>query len=133
MSNEFLGRGWKFPVQIDKATGRIRMSEYEEDIAEAIRIILGTSPGERVMRPDFGCGMSDFVFGTSDDTTLRLLESSILEAIRAWEPRVGEVDVTAEPDRSNPGKVLIRIRYLVRTTNNLFNQVYPFYLYEGTT
>jgi phage baseplate assembly protein W len=132
VSSEFLGRGWKFPVQIDPATGRIRLSEYEEDIAEAIRIILGTSQGERVMRPDFGCGLRDFVFGTTDDTTLRMLESSIVEAIRVWEPRVEEVEVNATPDRTDPGKVQIRIQYLVRTTNNLFNQVYPFYLYEGT-
>lgn len=132
MSSEFLGRGWKFPVQVDPATGRIRMSEYEEDIAESIRIILGTSKGERVMRPDFGCDMREFVFGTTDDTTLRMLEGSIVEAIRIWEPRVEEVEVNAIPDRTDPGKVQIRIQYLVRTTNNLFNQVYPFYLYEGT-
>ncbi|TNJ62385.1 GPW/gp25 family protein [Paenibacillus hemerocallicola] len=132
MSSEFLGRGWKFPVQVDPATGRIRMSEYEEDIAESIRIILGTSKGERVMRPGFGCDMREFVFGTTDDTTLRMLEGSIVEAIRIWEPRVEEVEVNAIPDRTDPGKVQIRIQYLVRTTNNLFNQVYPFYLYEGT-
>lgn len=132
MTSEFLGRGWKFPVQIDPATGRIRMSEYEEDIAESIRIILGTSRGERVMRPDFGCDMRDFVFGTSDGMTLRLLESSVAEAIRIWEPRVEDVEANAVPDERDPGKVHIRIRYLVRSTNNLFNQVYPFYLYEGT-
>ncbi|TMV51554.1 GPW/gp25 family protein [Paenibacillus mesophilus] len=132
LTSEFLGRGWKFPVQVDPATGRIRLSEYEEDIAEAIRIILGTSLGERVMRPDFGCGLRDYVFGTTDDTTLRMLEGSIVEAIRVWEPRVEEVEVNATPDRTDPGKVQIRIQYLVRTTNNLFNQVYPFYLYEGT-
>lgn len=132
MSSEFLGRGWKFPVQVDPATGRIRMSEYEEDIAESIRIILGTSKGERVMRPSFGCGMRDFVFGTTDDTTLRMLESSIVEAIRIWEPRVENVEAKAALDRSSPGKVHIQIQYVVRTTNNLFNQVYPFYLFEGT-
>lgn len=133
MSSEFLGRGWKFPVQVDPATGRIRLSEYEEDIAEAIRIILGTSKGERVMRPDFGCDMREFVFGVPDDATLRLLESSVAEAIRIWEPRVEQVEVEAESDRQDAGKVLLHIRYTVRTTNNLFNLVYPFYLYEGTS
>lgn len=133
MSSEFLGRGWKFPVQVDPATGAIRMSEYEDDIAEAIRIILGTTQGERVMRPRFGCGVREFAFGPTDDTTLRLLEGDIREAIRVWEPRVEDVDVAAIPDRDNPGKVQVRVRYVVRTTNNLFNQVYPFYLYEGTT
>jgi uncharacterized protein len=132
MSEAFLGRGWKFPIQVDKATGRMRLSEYEEDIAEAIRIILGTTQGERVMRPTFGCGVQDFIFGLTDDTTLRLLEGNIKEAIRMWEPRVDEVDVAATPDQEDPGKLYIRIGYLIRTTNNLFNQVYPFYLHEGT-
>ncbi|RAV09238.1 GPW/gp25 family protein [Paenibacillus contaminans] len=132
MSEEFLGRGWKFPVQVDATTGRILTSEYEEDIAEAIRIILGTSKGERVMRPDFGCGVNEFVFGQMDDTTLRLLEASITEAIRIWEPRVHELDVRAEPDAREPGKLFIHVGYAVRTTNNLYNQVYPFYLYEGS-
>jgi hypothetical protein len=131
MSSEFLGRGWKFPVQVDPATGRIRMSEYEEDIAESIRIILGTTQGERVMRPTFGCSVADFAFGPTDDTTLRLLEGNIREAIRVWEPRVEDVEATAVPDPGQLGKVNVQIRYTVRTTNNLFNQVYPFYLYEG--
>lgn len=132
MSEAFLGRGWKFPVQVDRTTGRIMMSEYEEDIAESIRIIMGTTKGERVMRPDFGCGVQHFVFGATDETTLRLLESNIKEALRVWEPRVHDVDVDAVPDREEPGKLLISIRYVVRTTNNLYNQVYPFYIHEGS-
>jgi hypothetical protein len=131
MSEAFLGRGWKFPIQVDPATGRIRMSEHEDDIAEAIRIILGTAPGERVMRPDFGCGVHEYVFGDTDDTTLRLLEHTIVEAIRIWEPRVEDIEAEAEPDKAEPGKVWIRISYTVRTTNNVYNQVYPFYLLEG--
>ncbi|KPV59868.1 baseplate protein [Paenibacillus sp. A3] len=128
----FLGRGWKFPVEVDEVTGRIKMSEYEEDIEEAIRIIVWTGKGERVMRPDFGCGVERFLFGSTDETTMHLLESDIEEAIRIWEPRVHEVEVRAEPDTDDPGKVMIRIRYEVRSTNNLFNQVYPFYIHEGT-
>ncbi|NEN85223.1 GPW/gp25 family protein [Paenibacillus elgii] len=108
------------------------MSEYEEDIAEAIRIIVWTAKGERVMRPDFGCGVERFLFGSTDETTMHLLESDIAEAIRIWEPRVHEVEVRAEPDTDDPGKVMIRIQYEVRSTNNLFNQVYPFYIHEGT-
>lgn len=127
----FLGRGWKFPIEVDATTGRIKTSEADEDIAEAIRIILWTSKGERVMRPTFGCGIRDFVFGTTDETTLRLLESNIREAIRIWEPRVHEVDVQARQDGTQQGKLLLHISYVVRSTNNLFNQVYPFYLEEG--
>jgi len=132
MSASFLGRGWKFPVQVDRATGRLLLSEGEEDIAEAIRIILKTSKGERVMRPDFGCGLNDFVFDTMDDTTLRLLESDITQAITVWEPRVKDVEVEVTQDESRPGRMHIGITYVVRSTNNLFNQVYPFYLEEGT-
>lgn len=132
MSASFLGRGWKFPVQVDRATGRLLLSEGEEDIAEAIRIILKTSRGERVMRPDFGCGLNDFVFDTMDDTTLRLLESDITQAITVWEPRVKDVEVEVTQDDSKPGRMQIGITYVVRSTNNLFNQVYPFYLEEGT-
>jgi len=108
------------------------MSEYEEDIAEAIRVILGTTQGERVMRPGFGCDVQGFNFELTDDTTLHLLQSNIQEAIRNWEPRVHEVDVKAIPDTDDPARVRIHISYLVRTTNNLFNQVYPFYLFEGS-
>lgn len=130
MGKEFLGRGWKFPVQVDPTTGRIMMSEYEEDIAEAIRIILWTSRGERVMRPDFGSGVQQFSFEGNDQTTLNMLESELEQSLREWEPRIDHITVKAIPD--DAGKLNIHVSYTVRTTNNLFNQVYPFYLHEGT-
>jgi phage baseplate assembly protein W len=132
MSVSFLGRGWKFPVAVDATTGRFLLAEGEEDIAEAVRIILMTSRGERVMRPDFGSGLRNFVFGTTDETTMRLLESDITQAITVWEPRVTDVEVGARIDPSESDKLLLSITYTVRSTNNLFNQVYPFYLEEGT-
>ena len=132
VSAAFLGRGWKFPVSVDATTGRFLLSEGEEDIAEAIRIILMTSKGERVMRPDFGCGLKDYVFGTMDETSLRLMESDIREAITIWEPRVTQVSVSAVADAGGLGRLSLHISYVVRATNNLFNQVYPFYLEEGT-
>lgn len=132
MSAPFLGKGWKFPVQVDKTTGRIRMSEGEDDIEEAIRIIIRTSKGERLMRPDFGCGLRGFVFGTTDDMSMRLIASDVKEAIRDWEPRVKDIEVAARPDPVGNGRVLLEVAYTVRSTNNLFNQVYPFYLEEGT-
>lgn len=131
LEKPFLGRGWKFPIQVDATTGRVRMSEGEEDIEEAIRLILRTAKGERVMRADFGCSLDRFVFDSTDETTLRLMESNIEEAIRIWEPRVTDVEIAAELDRRDSGKLLIRIDYRVRSTNNLFNLVYPFYLHEG--
>lgn len=132
MEKAFLGRGWKFPIEVDASTGKIKMSEYEEDIAEAIRIILWTSKGERVMRPDFGCGLQNYVFTSTDATSLRLLASDIEEAIRVWEPRVESAKVNVVPDDLDNGKLMIHIDYVVRTTNNLFNLVYPFYIYEGS-
>ncbi|MEN6325596.1 MAG: GPW/gp25 family protein [Syntrophomonas sp.] len=131
MNNSFMGRGWKFPVEVDQATGRIKMSEGEEDIRESIRIILGTSKGERMMRPEFGCELKDFVFGITDVTTLRLLENKIKDSIMIWEPRVEEVKVNVDLDDKVPGKLNISITYMVRSTNNLFNLVYPFYINEG--
>lgn len=131
MPKSFLGRGWKFPVQVDPKTGRIKMSEYEEDISEAIRIILSTSRGERLMRPNFGCGAQSFVFGLTDTTTLKLFETEVAQAITAWEPRVSEIEVKIDFDQDTPGRLLINIKYVVRLTNNLFNLVFPFYLSEG--
>ena len=84
MSTPFLGRGWKFPVRVDSTTGRIRMSEGEDDIEESIRIIIRTSKGERLMRPDFGCGLRNFVLGTTDDMSMRLISRDVREAIRNW-------------------------------------------------
>ncbi len=132
MSKAFLGKGWKFPIEVDEATGRIRQSEYEDDIAEAIRIIIWTSKGERIMRPAFGSGIERYIFEGTDDMTLRLIESEIEEAVRVWEPRVHNIAVRVERDPSLAEKLNIHVQYEVRTTNNLFNQVYPFYLYEGS-
>ncbi|PKM76305.1 MAG: baseplate protein [Firmicutes bacterium HGW-Firmicutes-15] len=131
--SSFLGRGWKFPIQVDPVTGRIMMSEGEDDIAEAIRIILMTYQGERVMRPGFGGRLNDFVFGLTDPTTLGVLESDLRNAIMVWEPRVGKVEVQVQSDKSNPEQLWININYTVRSTNNLFNLVYPFYINEGTS
>lgn len=118
-------------MQVDSTTGRIRMAEGEVDIEESIRIIIRTSKGERLMRPDFGCGLRDFVFGTTDETSMRLISSDVQEAIRIWEPRVKDIEVESKPDPLNNGRVLLSVSYTVRSTNNLFNQVFPFYLEEG--
>jgi len=131
MSKAFLGKGWKFPIEVDEATGRIKMSEHEDDIAEAIRVIIWTSRGERIMRPTFGSGIERFLFEGTDDMTLRLIESEIIDAVRIWEPRVHNIEVKAVRDANHAERLLIHVQYEVRTTNNLFNQVYPFYLHEG--
>ncbi|WP_019503908.1 GPW/gp25 family protein [Pleurocapsa sp. PCC 7319] len=131
MSKEFLGIGWKFPIKIDSITGKIVMSEYEEDIRESIWIILATVKGERVMQPDFGCGIHNFVFATMSMTTMGLIESSVRESLIRWEPRIDLNEVNVLPIQDTLGKLDIEINYRVRTTNNEFNLVYPFYLQGG--
>ena len=132
MSNEFLGRGWKFPVGVNPVTGRIAMSEYEQDIRESIRIILATAPGERLMRPDFGCGIHELVFSAINRITLGQFESRVREAITKFEARVEIVKLEISAAESANGKLDIDIDYRVRETNNEFNLVFPFYLTEGT-
>lgn len=128
-AREFLGVGWRFPVGLDP-TGEVEMAEHEEDIQQAIRIILGTAPGERVMRPDFGCGVHDMVFAVLSMTTLGQVETSVQEALTRWEPRI-EIDaIQVSLDEAQEGRLLVGIDYRVRSTNNRFNLVYPFYLKE---
>ncbi len=130
MQGDFLGRGFSFPVCADPVTGRIQTAEYEEDIRQAIYLILMTRKGERVMRPEFGCSIHDFAFDTMDFGILSQMEDSVRESLILWEPRIREIEVKVCPGEST-GELEIRISYVVRTTNNPYNLVYPFYLNEG--
>ena len=127
----FLGKGWKFPPKVKEATGRMEVVREEEDIAEAIKVILFTRKGERIMRPDFGCGMQKFVFAEMNFGTLREMEREITDAIIAWEPRVIEPEAQVSLEGLSDGYVTIHIRYVVRTTNNPYNLVFPYFIQEG--
>lgn len=127
----FLGVGWKFPIEVDEVTGRIKTSSYEEDIKESIRIIIGTSKGERVMDKDFGCNIKKFMFDNFSYTTALNMERSVVEALQEWEPRIIDIKVKVAQDLSNHTKININISYVVRSTNNPYNLVYPYYLNEG--
>lgn len=127
MNEGFFGKGWKFPIGIDKR-GSIAVSENEEKIKESILIILGTAKGERVMRPEFGCGIHDFVFSVINTSTLTQIQSSIKEALLLWEPRIELISVEFFKEHLNDGILDISINYRVRRTNTEFNLVYPFYL-----
>lgn len=129
-SKDFLGTGWKYPVKVD-IDKKIAMSEYEEDIEEAIRIILGTAKGERVMRPDFGCGIHEMVFEPINTSTVNLIKNSVRDGLIQWEPRIEVIKVEVSTEESAQGKLLVSIDYRVRITNNQFNLVYPFYVKEG--
>lgn len=128
---EFLGTGWSFPIQADPLSGRIRTVSQEEDIQQAIRLILMTRPGERVMRPEFGCRIYEYLFGTADYTSLSGMRHAVEEALENWEPRITEVNVNVRLENGESGFILIEIDYRVRTTNNPYNLVFPFYLNEG--
>ena len=127
----FLGVGFAFPPCLE-ADGEIALVAYEEDIRQSIRIILGTNPGERVMRPDFGAGLNAFLFEPISFATMQRVKQRVEEALIDWEPRIEVEVVRVSNDRSEPGKLLISIDYRVRATNTRSNLVYPFYLQEGT-
>lgn len=129
--NAFLGRGFQFPIQVDEMTGKMKTSSYEQDIKEAIYIILMTKKGERVMNPEFGCGAHDYAFDTMDYTTLSIMEREIREAVTLWEPRITDLEVNLTVDETKDACVLIDIAYMVRSTNNPYNLVFPFYMNEG--
>ena len=125
-----LGTGWRFPIQLN-SRGGIAMSRDDEKIKESIRIILGTAKGERVMRPDFGCDIHDFVFETMDRTTLTMIESTVRDALINWEPRIEVQSVTISADEDARGRIMIAVTYRVRETNSEFNMVFPFHLRVG--
>ena len=125
MSDEFVGRGWAFPLRTDP-TGGIALVAREREIEEAIRLVLGTSPGERPMRPEFGCRIHDYVFASADGATASAIAAEVRDAIRRWEPRV---DVSF--DARDASVLYIDIRYAIRRTNDRRNLVFPFYVIPG--
>jgi phage baseplate assembly protein W len=132
MSQEHLGVGWRYPVQLD-TEDEIALSRHEQDVREAIWIILGTAPGERVMRPDFGCGIHEYVFAPNDTSTAGLVRFQVEEALTRWEPRIDLDEVQVQADPRDPALLLISVAYRVRSTDSHFNLVYPFYLQRGGT
>jgi len=128
----FLGVGWAFPPQLE-ADSTIAMVAYEEDIRQAIIIIMETEPGERVMRPDFGAGLNRFVFEPLNTTTMALIKTRVEEALIDWEPRIDVIEVRVTMDQNEQNKLWIDMSYRVRATNTLHNLVYPFYLKEATS
>ncbi|KFA94826.1 GPW/gp25 family protein [Archangium violaceum] len=128
MATDFLGRGWSFPVMLDTGSGQIAMSQEEEKIRQSIWLILSTAPGERAMRPDFGCGIHALVFENIGAGTRGRLASEVTQALTLWEPRIELDGVDVRPDADEPGRLLITVTYVVRGTNSRFNFVYPFYV-----
>jgi phage baseplate assembly protein W len=130
MSDGFVGRGWAFPLRTD-ATGSIALVSREREIEEAIRLILGTSPGERPMRPEFGCRIHDYVFGMADGTTANEVAVEVRRSLARWEPRIDVDDVVVSFDAHDQTVLYIEIRYAIRRTNDRRNLVFPFYVIPG--
>ena len=128
MSELFVGSGWAFfPMRTD-VTGGIELVGRDREIQEAIRIILATAPGERPMRPEFGCAIHDHGFDTVDATTLGRFDYAIRAALDRWEPRIDVRDVSFDTDRTDEGLLGIEIAYTLRGTSDVRNLVFPFYV-----
>ncbi|TVQ11341.1 MAG: hypothetical protein EA361_12775 [Bacteroidetes bacterium] len=127
----FLGRGWDFPPQFDKASKGVSMLEDEKDIESSLEILLSTRPGERIMQPGYGCNLDSMVFESIDLTMRTYLKDLVESAILYYEPRIDLESLEIDTSREWEGVILIKIGYTVRTTNSRFNFVYPFYKTEG--
>ena len=130
-TRDFLGRGFAFPPRVDKATGRFVMCSDEEDIRQSIYIIIMTKLNERAMNPDFGCDVHRYVFELPDEAFMHLMKNEIVDALTRWEPRIIDTIVHADLSEISEGKVIFNISYTVRDTNNPYNLVFPYYIYEG--
>ncbi|AFY33615.1 GPW/gp25 family protein [Calothrix sp. PCC 7507] len=126
MEIDFLGVGWTLPVALEQ--GQIKVAFYEDSVRQSIQMILSTAKGERVMRPDFGCDIHEKVFASNSLGTIGQIVSDVRDALIEWEPRIDVLDVDTISDPNEPNVILIQVNYQVRTTNNIFNLVYPFYL-----
>ena len=127
-TREFLGVGWKFPLQVTPA-GSIALSRYEQSVEEAVYSILSTSKGERVML-DFGAGIHDMVFSPNNTGTVSMVVRQVREALVRWEPRIDVLDVSAETSAEQPNLLLIRVSYRIRANHALGNLVFPFFINE---
>lgn len=127
MTSDFLGVGWQFPIQLSE-NKTIALATDEASIRQAMWMILSTAPGERPMRPEFGCGIHDLVFAPNAAGTAGQLSIEVKQALTRWEPRIDVLNVEVSTDPQEASRVLLEINYRVRRTNNRFNLVYPFYL-----
>jgi len=128
----FLGRGWAFPI-VAGGAGQLRYVEGDAAVKEAVEIVLGTSPGSRVMRPEFGCGIWELVMEANTAQLQGRVQVRVREALVRWEPRIDVLDVRVESPPEKKNLLLIRIDYRVRSNNAFYNLVYPFFLQEGVT
>lgn len=128
---EFMGRGWAYPFRLEPVSGRVATVAEEKDIGQSILIVLGTAKGERVMRPDFGCGIHDLVFNVIDTATIAQIKRDVIDALRRYEARIDVLAVKVDATNLVSGRLDVDIDYRVRQTNQPGNCVFPFYFKEG--
>ena len=128
----FLGRGWSFPPTFDRATGEVVLANEKEDIEQSLYILFTTIPGERIMRPRFGCNLFSQVFNQINTTTETYIRGLIADAILDFEPRITLEDIQFDIHDALEGVLYIQLTYTIRKTNTRTNMVYPFYTKEGT-
>jgi uncharacterized protein len=124
---DIVGSGIAFPLRVD-SHGGLALSHQDQDVEEAIAIIIGTARGERPMRPEFGCGIHDYVFETIDARAVGRFELEVRLALQRWEPRIEVLSVDVDTSVAERGELLIEILYSLRATNDVRNLVYPFYV-----
>ena len=129
-TREYLGVGWKFPLQVTPS-GALAKARYEHRVEESVYLILATAKGERVMLPEFGCGIHELVFAPNTPNTIGLVAQQVRRALVDWEPRIDVLDIVVDSPAEEPNLLLIKVGYRIRANNALANLVYPFYLSEG--
>jgi Bacteriophage baseplate protein W len=130
MPIDFLGTGWKFPIRVN-GRGGLSYASGEQRVAEAIWIILSTPPNSRIMQPEFGCSIHDYVFAPNTPNTRALIAQAVQRALLRWEPRIDVLSVRTESQPETPNALLIHVDYRIRANNAAHNLVYPFYINEG--
>lgn len=127
MQSDIIGKGWGFPPRLGRH-GALSLVSGETEIEQAILIILRTAPGQRVMRPEFGCELHDLVFMPNNSATASRVERAVREALGRWEPRIQVLDVDVNPDLEDTARLLVQIHYRIKATHDRRSLVYPFYL-----
>jgi phage baseplate assembly protein W len=131
VTKKFLGTGWKFPVRVTPGGG-FAFSQGEQNVEEAIWIVLDTAKGERQMLPRFGCGIHDLVFAPNNPSTRGIVQHLVKDALTEWEPRIDVLDVNVNAAPGEENTMLIRVDYRIRSNNAFGNLVYPFFITEGS-
>jgi Bacteriophage baseplate protein W len=126
-AEDFIGTGLAFPLRVN-STGNVALVSREREIEESIALILGTAPGERPLRPEFGCAIHDYVFAPADVATAGEMADAVRRALLRWEPRIEVGDVIVSPDPHNHSLLYVDVGYRIRYTNDPRNLVFPFYV-----